>query len=431
MIFQKRIDNTWEITQRIRSWCLRNSGDIVVLDSCQIPSVENLGDWEILVGANLQVEQWSADSIDQKVDLHRLLNEGAGWRFFALSYDLKNQLENLSSNNPDSMSFPDLAVFTPGIVIGVKKTGEVYIQAPNTKELWNQIQSESFDQQTNPNTQIEGDEHCSMTESTYMSRVNTIREEIENGNVYEMNLCMEYIFNEATIHRPYQLFSELTQLSPTPFAAYIQWGSRFVISASPERFLYKTGDMLYSQPIKGTSKRHADTHKDQRAFQYLKESEKERAEHVMIVDLVRNDLSRCCIPGTVRVEDLFGVYSYAQVHQMISTVRGQLMKDVTIADIVQHTFPMGSMTGAPKVSAMTFIEELEEHQRGWYSGTIGYIDPDGNMDSNVVIRSILYDAGLQRLSYSVGGAITYDSVAQNEFEECQLKASAIRSILHR
>ena len=161
----------------------------------------------------------------------------------------------------------------------------------------------------------------------------------------------------------------------------------------------------------------------------LKNSEKDRAENVMIVDLVRNDLNRVCKSGTVQVNELFGIYSYLQVHQMISTVKGDVLPEVSISDILKATFPMGSMTGAPKIAAMKYIEGLENFKRGWYSGALGYLAPDGNFDFNVVIRSVLCDMETKVLNYNAGGAITIDSIAEHEWMEVQLKTKAITEVL--
>jgi para-aminobenzoate synthetase component 1 len=205
--------------------------------------------------------------------------------------------------------------------------------------------------------------------------------------------------------------------------------NQYIISASPERFLAKRGRQLISQPIKGTAKRSANLAEDEQLKLSLKNHPKEQQENVMIVDLVRNDLTRSAVAGTVKVEELFGIYSFEQVHQMISTVTCLKADDVSDVEAIRNTFPMGSMTGAPKVNAMRLMEKYERSKRGVYSGAVGYFSPDGDFDFNVIIRTILYNAATQYLSFQVGSAITHSADAENEYQECLLKAKAILEVL--
>jgi para-aminobenzoate synthetase component 1 len=193
--------------------------------------------------------------------------------------------------------------------------------------------------------------------------------------------------------------------------------------------LRKEGSKIISQPIKGTAKRLLSPIDDEKIAHDLMRDEKERAENVMIVDLVRNDLSKSSKKGSVQVEELCKVYTFKQVHQLISTVVSEVKDDVHPVDVIKDTFPMGSMTGAPKLSAMEIMEELEETKRGLYSGTVGYFTPDGDFDFNVVIRSILYNAAERYVSLSVGSAITAKSNPERECEECLLKAKAMKYVL--
>jgi para-aminobenzoate synthetase component 1 len=214
-----------------------------------------------------------------------------------------------------------------------------------------------------------------------------------------------------------------------PFSVYLKQQPRYVLGASPERFLKKTSNRLVSQPIKGTIRRGRTTTEDEALKLALRNSEKEQAENLMIVDLVRNDLARSAETGSVQVDELFGIYSFQQVHQMISTVSATARADASLAEILGNAFPMGSMTGAPKIRAMQRIDELEATRRGVFSGAIGYITPDGDADFSVVIRSVLYNATDQYASFMVGSAITYDADPEQEYAECLLKASAMRSVL--
>jgi para-aminobenzoate synthetase component 1 len=267
-----------------------------------------------------------------------------------------------------------------------------------------------------------------MLKPDYLANVAAIRRHIIEGDLYEMNLCQEF-YAEGVQLDPLSVFRRLNAIAKAPFATYFKLEDRYLLSASPERFLRKTGDLLVSQPIKGTRRRGASPASDEQARLDLAGSKKDQAENVMIVDLVRNDLARSCRPGSVVVEALFGIHTFETVHQMISTVTGVLRPDVHPVTAIQRAFPMGSMTGAPKVMAMQLIERYENTRRGLYSGAVGYFTPEGDFDFNVVIRSILYEAQTGYLSMQVGGAIVYDSVPEQEYEECLLKAEAMLKAL--
>ena len=253
-------------------------------------------------------------------------------------------------------------------------------------------------------------------------------EHIHRGDIYEANFCQEFYAKDCEIE-PYHVFKDLNKISEPPFAVFFKNEERYLLSASPERYLRKEGSKIISQPIKGTAKRLLSPIDDEKIAHDLMRDEKERAENVMIVDLVRNDLSKSSQKGSVRVEELCKVYTFKQVHQLISTIVSELKDDFHPVDVIKDTFPMGSMTGAPKLSAMEIMEELEETKRGLYSGTVGYFTPDGDFDFNVVIRSILYNALERYVSLSVGSAITAKSSPEREYEECLLKAKAMKYVL--
>ncbi len=266
----------------------------------------------------------------------------------------------------------------------------------------------------------------------YLNTVEAIRQHIAGGDIYEMNFCQEFFTENATMD-PVVVFERLNAIGKAPFSTFLRWRDRYLLSASPERFLKKMGQKLITQPIKGTRRRGKTTEEDEQIRQALAASEKDRSENVMIVDLVRNDLSRNCLPGSVVVEELCGIYSFATVHQMISTVSGVLPRLGTLGSLalqaLRDCFPMGSMTGAPKIMSMELIERYERTRRGLYSGAVGYFAPDGDFDFNVVIRSILYNAATRYVSAQVGGAIVYDSVPEEEYEECMVKAEAMMRAL--
>ena len=263
----------------------------------------------------------------------------------------------------------------------------------------------------------------------YIAKVKNLQAYILRGDCYEINFCQEF-FTKPNAFNPLKAYQLLSKASPAPFGGYYRNEDQYVISASPERYLKKTGNTLLSQPMKGTWERdHAHPENDRNNMRLLRESAKERAENIMIVDLVRNDLSRVAAEGSVKVEELCGVYSFPQVHQMISTITGILPEQTPWTEAIRHTFPMGSMTGAPKKRVLELTYEHEATARGVYAGSIGYITPENDFDFNVVIRSLVYNAADNYLSYHVGSGITGYATAEEEYEECLLKAEGILSAL--
>ena len=263
--------------------------------------------------------------------------------------------------------------------------------------------------------------------SEYINIIDQLKQYLQRGDCYEINFCPEFF--STTQVDPFLLFEQLNQKSPNPFSALYRTDDKWLICASPERFLKKENDQIISQPIKGTLKRNQQNSNVAEERDHLLNSEKDRAENVMVVDLVRNDLSKICEEGSVQVDELFGIYSFPQVHQMISTISGKLKKHIQFCDIINATFPMGSMTGAPKVKVMQLIDQYEKSKRGIFSGALGYINPAGDFDFNVVIRSIMYNQATQYLSFQAGGGITIYSDAAKEWEESMLKAAAITAVL--
>ena len=284
--------------------------------------------------------------------------------------------------------------------------------------------STQHSEQTNTDVKIKLRIHM----DEYQQKVTKVLEHIHRGDIYEANFCQEFYAEDCVIDA-YQVFEHLNEISEPPFAVFLKHEQLYLLSASPERYLRKEGQKIISQPIKGTAKRLLSKIDDDKIAHDLMRDEKEQSENVMIVDLVRNDLSKSSQKGSVTVEELCKVYTFKQVHQLISTVVSELKTDVHPVDIIKDTFPMGSMTGAPKLSAMTIMEELEETKRGLYSGAVGYFTPEGDFDFNVVIRSILYNALEKYVSLSVGSAITSKSIPEKEYEECLLKAKAMKYVL--
>lgn len=356
----------------------------------------------------------------------------ADWLFGYLSYDLKNDVEKLHSNNFDGLSFPDLYFFQPKkLFLFSENNVEVHylnMVADEIETDWKLI-SETIYQNDQTKASNTINIRVRTSKNTYIQKVNQTLEHIKRGNIYEANICQEF-YSEASQIDPLPTFLHLNEISKPPFSVFLKLHEFFALSASPERYLKKTGNKLISQPIKGTAKRVADKLADLQIANQLKNDPKERSENIMITDLVRNDLSRIAEKGSVAVEELCGIYTFEQVHQMISTVSCTVPQNINSVDVLKNTYPMGSMTGAPKISAMQIIEEIEDAKRGLYSGAIGYFTPLGDFDFNVVIRSILYNASKMYVSFSVGSAITVNSIPDNEYEECLLKAKAMREVLN-
>ena len=345
--------------------------------------------------------------------------------FGYLSYDLKNEIENLSSNNIDGVEFPELYFWIPKYVVELKNENFNFIQGNKDKEsldFLNYFLEEETDQNYHPN-QFSFKER--IDKAKYIEQVEKLKNQIHLGNVYEINFCQEFYAENVNIEYPLDLYFKLNKLTKAPYSSFMQFGDFSVFCGSPERFLKKSDDMLISEPIKGTAKRGLNEIEDENIKNELINDPKERAENIMIVDLVRNDLSKIAEKNSVKVDELCGIYSFETVHQMISTVSCKIKKDTSFIDIIKATFPMGSMTGVPKIRAMELIEELESFKRGLYSGSIGYIKPNGDFDFNVVIRSLLYNKKKNYLSCSVGGAITDLSSPEKEYDECLVKVERI------
>jgi para-aminobenzoate synthetase component 1 len=400
--------------------------EIVFMDSNEYPQEYSSYDCLLAVDAFTAVK---TDYHNAFEDLKQYQQTTKDWLFGYLSYDLKNDSEVLQSNNFDGLNFPDLFFFQPKKIIALKGNQlEMHYLNMCDDEV-----EEDFEAIMKQGSKIHV-EHSKIaiqqriSKANYILKVNTMLAHIHRGRIYEANFCMEFFAENAGIN-PLEKFQKLNAISQPPFAVFFKNNTHFLLSATPERYLRKEGELLISQPIKGTAKRYSDFEKDEKSKEKLASDPKERAENIMITDLVRNDLSRTAQKGSVQVKELCGIYSFLQVHQMISTITSKLDAQYSVAEALKMTFPMGSMTGAPKISVMKIIEELEETKRGLYSGAIGYFTPEGDFDFNVVIRSILYNQENQYVSFSVGSAITSLSEPEKEYEECLLKAKAMREVL--
>ena len=364
------------------------------------------------------------DAFQELQDAH---HKRASFLVGYFGYDIKNQLETLTSRNSDRLHFPDVYFVEPEWIIDFEQNN-IIIQGEGNGQAIADAICDFVDPTDKSVGLIKNNIQCRITPEAYQNNVRQIQQHILAGDVYELNYCLEFFSENARLD-PLATYRALNERSPMPFSSFLKIGDQYIMGASPERFLKKEGRKILSQPIKGTIRRGQMPDEDDLLRSQLLHSEKERAENLMIVDLVRNDLAKSAKTGSVLVDELFGIYGFKQVYQMISTVSATLRSTVSWADAMRNAFPMGSMTGAPKIRAMQLIDELEVSRRGVYSGATGFVTPDGDFDFNVVIRTLLYDAQRQYASFSVGSAITYDADPQQEWEECQLKAKAIRDVL--
>ena len=347
------------------------------------------------------------------------------WMFGFLSYDLKNETEELFSRNFDGIESPNLYFFVPRYVLMLKnEVLEVHT-----------YDSRSICKQFLFNIEVNNDDinlviplKARETKKSYLKKVNKIKEHIKRGDIYEMNYCQEFFADDVDLNTQ-QIFLRLNNKSHSPFSSFMKLKEFNIICSSPERYIKKSSNDIISQPIKGTGKRGSNKLQDRNFYNNLKNSKKDISENIMIVDLVRNDLSVTASKKSIEVIELCKVYKFKGVHQMISTIKSRIKEGFSFVDILKTTFPMGSMTGAPKIRAMQLIENFEEFKRGIFSGSCGYITPDGDLDFNVIIRSIIYNNEKKYLSLSVGGAITINSDPYKEYEECLLKAKQIFEVL--
>lgn len=421
----KHISNPFDFKQQLLNWS-QQFREVVFLEGNGYPEQYSSFDCILAVDAFTSIK---TDFHNAFEDLKQYQQTTKDWLFGYLSYDLKNDIEDLKSNNFDGLEFPDLFFFQPKKVF-LLKGNELEIQYllfcdDEFEDDFNEIvENQKSKAESSASLKIQQ----RISKDLYVEKVNQMLHHIHIGDMYEANFCMEFYAENAVID-PQEKFRKLNEISQAPFSVFFKNNKHFLLSASPERYLKKVGETIISQPIKGTSKRAADPVEDEKSKAKLASDEKERAENIMITDLVRNDLSHTAQKGSVEVKELCGIYSFLQVHQMISTVVSKLDKQYSAVDVLKSTFPMGSMTGAPKISVMKIIENLEETKRGLYSGAVGYFTPEGDFDFNVVIRSILYNQEKQYVSFSVGSAITSKSIPEKEYEECLLKARAMHEVL--
>ncbi len=415
------ISETKEWYNKMLNWC--NQFNIFcLLDSNSELHINQ--QYEILLAVD-SVHQFTAYSNGLQT-LNSLHNYG-DWLFGNINYELYNEIEKVAIHKNSNSDFPLVHFFCPRIVISIKnKQATIHTTDNSNTNVWQEINSTKSKVELNGNVV---NIIPTTNQQQYINNVNLLKQHIKKGDCYEINYCINFYAENVSLN-PIHSYLNLKKISPTPFHCFYKYNSQYLMCASPERYLQKTSNTIISQPIKGTIKRDKhDKVNDEKLMQQLQYDAKEISENVMIVDLVRNDLSKICEPNTVQVKELLKVYTFKQVHHLITTIKGKLQPNIDFVKIIKATFPMGSMTGAPKKRVMELIQQYEMKARGIFSGTIGYIDPKGDFDFNVVIRSIIYNATTKYLQYYVGSGITIYCDAQNEYEECLLKAKAMELVL--
>lgn len=416
--FQISCSDLPQLKTKMLNW-LKQFGIFAYLDNNQYPDLLNR--YELLVGAGAQ------QIYSDQEDIASVF--GKEWLFGHINYDYKNHLyKGLESKHVTWFQNEICCFFKPQIVIRL---------AYGSEQLY--IESAELDPQTIFKQILDTEEPVAVPatskplfeklfdQASYIERVKDVKEHILNGDCYELNLCVGAVAEQAELD-PFSCFERLNRRNPAPFASFYRSGEFYAMGSSPERFLARDGQRLLAQPMKGTIRRAADPAEDEQLKVRLAADEKERAENVMIADLMRNDLAKSCETGSISVPELFKVVTFPTLHTMISSVEGILRAEVPAFTALLQAFPMGSMTGAPKKIVMELIEELEKSKRELYAGCIGYCNPAGDFDFNVVIRTLLYNSVSKRLSYHTGGAITIDSDPEKEWQEVLLKAKALEAI---
>lgn len=420
------IKNTKLFKNQLLIWA-QKFDDVIWLDSNNYSQKYSSYDAILAVDAFTSIKSDFHDGFGKLKEYQTLVKD---WIFGYLTYDLKNDVEALGSSNFDGLEFPDLYFFQPKKLFLIKGYSvEIqYLYAVDDEIESDMKAIEQLNNSTIPQLENSIKIKLRIHKDAYFEKVNKMLEHIHRGDIYEANFCQEFYAEDTEIN-PLEIYNKLNAISNPPFATFLKCYDKYLLSASPERYLKKEQQTIISQPIKGTAKRSEITEEDEQLKSNLLNNRKERSENIMIVDLVRNDLSKMAIKGSVKVEELCKIYTFDQVHQMISTITSKIGANTHPVDVIKSTFPMGSMTGAPKISAMKIIEALEETKRGLYSGSVGYFSPEDDFDFNVVIRSILYNKSKKYVSYSVGSAITSKSNPLQEYEECLVKAKAMRTVL--
>jgi para-aminobenzoate synthetase component 1 len=421
----KDLSNPKKFKEQLLTWANKHQV-CIVLDSNSHKNQYSSFDFLVAIDTESQLKlENSKGAFEQLKQYYNNTNDTI---FGYLSYDLKNDLEKLDSKNNDLLQFPELYFFQAKKIFIIRNNKlEINYLKTYTEEIETDLASiKTINSSEKSSSKV--DLINRVNKAIYLNNISKIKKDIQQGKYYEINYCQEFYSDNAIVN-PLEVYKKLNSISQAPFATFFKYNKQYVLSSSPERFVKKIGDKIISQPIKGTAKRGQTTKQDLVLKANLAQDPKERAENIMIVDLVRNDMAKIAKKGTVSVPELCQIYTFDQVHQMISTVEATVAKGINTIDILSSLFPMGSMTGAPKLAAMQYIEHYEQSKRSLYASAIGYITAQGDFDFNVVIRSVLYNANSQKISFNVGGAITALSNAETEYEECMTKADAMFKVL--
>jgi para-aminobenzoate synthetase component I len=424
-----RIPENFSLREKIVSWLGKHEVFCILDSQSELITKHqfSFSKYEMIVAAGIEnvISSALGHSLE---DIDTIFSNDPDWYIGYFSYDLKNSIEHLQSKNLCFIEWPDFFFFKPKYLVLVGNHEIEVMVSGNSgttaDKLWSEIKSAPPARNKPTHSPIKV--NARLSKDDYIERVELLKQHIHRGDIYEANFCQEF-FASAEFDS-LEAFLKMHKQSPAPFSCLLRINTNYLLSASPERFLQKTGQHIISQPIKGTARRGKDFGEDHTLKAELIDSKKERSENIMIVDLVRNDLSKIARANSVHVDELCGIYSFEHVHQMISTISAKL-NTFSIHKIIRATFPMGSMTGAPKLNALKLAEKYETTKRGIYSGAVGYISPSKDFDFNVVIRSLQYNAENKYLSYMVGGAITSLSDAEMEYEECLVKARAMEALL--
>lgn len=348
------------------------------------------------------------------------------------SYDFVSQIEKIDITQQDKANIYDMyfAFYNETVLIDHKENelsiiGHEFVDNHESRFISLKKKVNANQQRLNEFYNVDVQIKNTISKDEYLNAIYTVKQNIKQGNVYQINYTQAFYcqLNKS----PFTLYQRLAKTNPAPFAAYLDYQDFHIVSSSPERFMRVHGDKIETRPIKGTMARGETPQQDAQAKQQLQNSKKDHAELLMIVDLERNDMGRICSSGSVHVDELFHIEEYATVFQQVANVKGSLKPNTTIKDIINGTFPGGSITGAPKISAMQLIAKLEPYSRNIYTGSIGYISFNQHMDFNIAIRTILCQE--KTATYQVGGGIIWDSDAQAEYEESLLKGKALKEAL--
>ncbi len=351
------------VKQQVLNWSVRFD-TCCFLDNQQFESPENSYECLMAAGEKAGLKASAGDAFEKLRQFSISQND---WLFGHFSFDLKSETENSPSALPDRIRFPDMYFFVPEIILLIHPGQlEIGMEGDRHEEVWEEILNAA------PKTEEPNVKRAAVqkriSREEYIQTIRQLQHHIQRGDCYEINFCQEF-YIENWDPDPLGLYEALNRISPSPFSAFYKTGDKYLLCASPERYLKRTADLILSQPIKGTAARDLENPiRDEDLKAGLADSEKDKAENVMVVDLVRNDLSKICERDSVRVSELFGIYSFAQVHQMISTIVGRPLPGLHWTDLVKGSFPMGSMTGAPKKRVLELIEQYEKTKRGLFQG---------------------------------------------------------------